>query len=403
MTNSVFGGFHSKKTDVVAYKNIRFKKNIIKLIDKKGPLTLNCISAGIKCSIPKSGAIVQELIEEELIEDLGKMETEAGRKPQLYGLISHSILFVGVHVRNDSLDFGIVDLNENVVLLKQRIPFELENTQESLDNLCHIIGKMLDENKERKERVATISINLPGRVNRQKGVSNNYFNFTSTPLTLYFKAFFGVEVLIDNDTRAKAYCEFHARMSKKRRNILYINADYGLGLGALVEGRLQYGKSGYSGEFGHIPFFKNNKLCRCGRVGCLETEVSGIALIEQFKAMMAEGHTSPLQKQEGISLKDIVMSATENEDLLAIELIGEMARKLGVAITTLIHIYNPDTIVLGGTFSLAGDFFMLPVKLSIFKHALSRMRSDIKIELPSRFEGAGVVGACSLSKRNLLR
>ncbi|MFV0520888.1 MAG: ROK family protein [Mangrovibacterium sp.] len=407
MINNVFSKSNTSKIDVITYKNILLKKNIIKLIDKKGPLTLNAISLGIKCSIPKSATIVQELIDGGLIEDLGKMETGAGRKPSLYGLINDSVLFVGIHVRNDSVDFGIVDLNENVICLNQHIPFKLDNSKESLDKLCNIVENGIQENEQHRDCIATICINLPGRVNSKKGISNNFYNFTNKSLATYLTEIFNIDVSIENDTRAKAYCEFHARMNKKQCNILYINADYGLGLGALVEGRLQYGKSGYSGEFGHTPFFQNDTACRCGKTGCLETEVSGIAIIEQFKAMIKEGHSSPLQTKykniNDVVLIDIVRSAVDNEDLLAIEIIRKTAHKLGLAVTTLIHLYNPDTIVFGGTLSLAGEYFVLPIKLAIFKRSFELMRSDMKIELPVRLEGAGVVGACYLSKHNFLK
>lgn len=406
MINNIFSKLNTTETDVIAYKNALLKKDIIKLIDQNGPSTLNVISTSIKCSIPKSAAIIQELIDENLMEDLGKMETESGRKPQLYGLINNSVLFAGIHVRNDSMDFGLVDLNEHVILLKQHIPFKLENTEESLENMCSIIESEIQENESYRENIVSLCINLPGRVNRNKGISNNYFNFTEAPLAEHLSERFGIEVSIENDTQAKAYCEFHARMNNERRNIIYINADYGLGLGALVEGRLQYGKSGYSGEFGHIPFFQNNTACRCGKVGCLETEVSGIAIIEQYKTKIKQGNYSPLKENfddiEEIGLRDIVKSAVEKEDLLAIEIIGETARKLGLAVTMLIHLYNPDTIVFGGTLSLAGEYLTLPIKLAIFKRALDPIRSDVEIELPSRLEGAGVVGACYLSKYNLL-
>ena len=129
-----------------------------------------------------------------------------------------------------------------------------------------------------------------------------------------------------------AYGEFHLGEVNHEKNVLFVNMDYGIGLGILVDGKVYYGKSGFSGEFGHIPFFTNEIICHCGKKGCLETEASGSALVRVFKEKIREGSSTQLSDKyddiENIMLQDIV-DAAQADDVLAIELIAQIGEKIG--------------------------------------------------------------------------
>lgn len=388
----------------VPFKNHLLKKRIILFLDQNGTGTIADISKKLRVSVPKMNNLIQELSEEGLIRDLGKVETEVGRRPQLFGLTSDSTFFLGVDVKNNSLDIGLMNFQEELIEFKKDLPFELENTEKSLDSLCKIINDFL-ENSDYKGKVVRIGLNLSGRVNRLTGFSHNFFNFHKEPLSKILKDKFGILTYIENDTRAQAFAEFRRLNSEGRKNILYINADYGLGMGALINGQLQYGKSGYSGEFGHIPFFENEIICRCGKKGCLETEASGRALVKIFRDKLNQGSTSVLQK----SFKDYskinmshIIKAAKADDMLSIELIGMIGSKLGKGISTLIHLYNPELIIFGGALSTTGDHFFLPLQMAINKFSLNLVKSDTLLEISKFGEGAGVLGACFLAKEKLM-
>jgi len=100
-----------------------------------------------------------------------------------------------------------------------------------------------------------------------------------------------VKTYLENDTRAMTYGEYNCGIVKNEQEILFINISWGLGMGIICKGNLYYGKSGYSGEFGHAPLFNNDILCQCGKRGCLETEVSGWALERKIKDKLRSGAT----------------------------------------------------------------------------------------------------------------
>jgi len=135
------------------------------------------------------------------------------------------------------------------------------------------------------------------------------------------------------------------------KTMLYVNASWGLGLGMVIDGKLFYGKSGFSGEYGHFPMFDNEVICRCGKRGCLETGASGSAVHRIFLERLGEGRISMLSDRfkngEEITLEDI-LAAVLKEDVLAIEIMESVGHTLGKALAGLIRqerdqqIFAPD-------------------------------------------------------------
>ena len=185
----------------------------------------------------------------------------------------------------------------------------------------------------------------------------------------------------------------------------YITACWGLGLGRIIDGMIFYGKSGFSGEFGHFPLLDNEIICRCGKRGCLETGASGSALHRIFLEKLRQGRVSMLsekfKKGVEITLNDI-LDALLKEDVLAIEVLDSVGHTLGKAIAGLINMFNPEMIVIGGTLSVAKEYLMLPVRNAVNKYSLMLVNKDTQIKLSALGERAGVMGACLLARSKSL-
>jgi predicted NBD/HSP70 family sugar kinase len=202
-----------------------------------------------------------------------------------------------------------------------------------------------------------------------------------------------------------AYGEFHKGIVKNEKDVLFLNLDYGIGLGILIDGKVYYGKSGFSGEMGHIPFFDNEIICHCGKKGCLETEASGQALLRLFKEKIEQGLTSSIidspAKINKIRLADIIEGA-QNEDMLSIDLLAEIGEKIGRGIALLINIFNAEMVILGGTLVSSGDYIYLPIKSSINKYSLNLANNDTKLYISQLGEKAGIIGGCLIARSKLL-
>lgn len=389
----------------VAFKNKSVKKLIINILDSKGNLTIPELSKGLNMSVPKITSLINELIKEGVISDLGKIESTGGRRANTYGLAGNACYFIGVDVKRFYSNIGLLDFNKNIVKLEEKIPFQLENTQQSLTDLILIIKKFIKDRSINKAKVLGMGINLSGRVNNNTGYSYSYFHFQEEPLTVIIEKELGIKTFLENDANAMAWGEYEEGVVADEKNVIFINLDYGTGSGIIIDGKVYYGKSGFSGEFGHIPFFDNNIICGCGKKGCLETEISGQALVRKVKERLASGGTSILSKKtkniDTLKLEDMI-EAAKQEDVLMIELLSEMGEMLGRALSVLINIFNPELVILGGTLSETGEYLRLPTKSAINKFSLSLVNNDTQLKVSTLGEKAGVVGACLIARRKVI-
>lgn len=397
LNNETLGG--------VAYKNLSLKKKIIAYFTNINNATIADLAKELNASTPKVTHLLNELLQEGLVNDYGKVDSTGGRKPNLYGMAPDAGFFIGVEVKKYHINIGLLDFKRNLVKFSEKIPYDLQNTAASLNELCKIILRFMDELPVGREKILGAGVNLSGRINYATGYSYSFFHFDEEPLSRVIEARIGIRTFLENDSRAMAYGEFSSGTVNNEKNVLFVNLDHGIGLGILINGQLYYGKSGFAGEFGHIPFFNNEVICHCGKKGCLETEASGQALVRKFQEKIRAGSSSSvmrkLKQPEQITLADIIHAAN-NDDMLAIELVAEIGEKLGKGIAMLINLFNPELVILGGSIATTGDYIRLPIKSAINKYSLSLVNNDTQLVLSRLGEKAGIIGACLLVRNKLL-
>lgn len=391
--------------DRIDGKNSVLKKQILKLCINEGDYSLADLSKELNTSIPTITKLVGELIEDGFLREVGKIDTNGGRRPSVYGLDPSAGYFVGIDVRRKYLNYAVTDFKGAVIEFHERIDFAVQNTEESFRELCRSLKSMLKEGGIDPDKVLAYGFNLTGRVNKETGYCFTYFLGEDKPITSVLEDEMGKPVFVDNDSRAMTYGEYICGVANDEKNMLFINISWGLGMGMILDGKLSYGKSGYSGEIGHFPFMDNNQICHCGKTGCLETGASGSAIHRMFIEKLEEGRASVLAEAyrngEKISLQDI-LNAVAEEDVLAIEIVEKTGATLGRAIAGLINIFNPELVVIGGIVSKAKDYLLLPVKSTIQKHSLNLVSKDTVIKFSKLGEKAGPIGACMLSRSRLL-
>jgi predicted NBD/HSP70 family sugar kinase len=389
----------------VAVKNKYLKKSIINQLDRSGDLTIAELARELNISTPKVTSLVNELIQDGLLRDYGKIDSTGGRRANIYGLMNNACYFIGVDVRRYYVNIGLLDFKKHLVALREKLPFQLENTAQSLSALITCIKEFIREQKIAKDKILGMGISLSGRVNHNTGYSYSFFHFQEAPLTDIIQQETGIRTFLENDSNAMAYGEFCNGVVTNEKSIVFINLDYGTGAGLLIDGEIYYGKSGFSGEFGHIPFYNNDIMCNCGKKGCLETEVSGQALLRLAREKLAAGTSSLLLKKvkrpDDLKLEDLVAAAQE-EDMLLIELLADMGEKLGKSLAVLINLFNPELLVLGGTLAETGDFLRLPARSALNKYALSLVNNDTQLKLSKLGERAGVVGVSLIARNKVL-
>ena len=386
-------------------KNALIKKRIITHYIYNGSSTITDLSKELDLSVPTITKFIYEMCEDGYINDYGKLETTGGRHPSLYGLNPESGYFIGVDIKKFSINIGLINFKGDMIELKMNIPYKFENTSEALEELCKLISNFIKKTGINTEKIMNICINISGRVNPDSGYSFSMFNFSERPLAEILTEKIGHPVCIDNDTRAMTYGEYMQGCVTGEKNIIFVNISWGLGIGIIIDGKIYTGKSGFSGEFGHINVFENKILCHCGKKGCLETEAYGSALHRILLERINSGENSILSnriniKGDALTLDEII-GAVNKEDLLCIEIVEEIGQKLGKQIAGLINIFNPELVIIGGTLSLTDDYIAQPIKTAIRKYSLNLVNQDSAIMLSKLRDKAGIIGTCMLARSRM--
>ena len=386
-------------------KNAILKKHIIALCINEGDYSIADLSKELNTSIPTITKLVGELIEEGFLVDMGKQGTNGGRRPSIYGLNPSAGYLVGTEVRRRSISVAVTNFKGQIIDHQEEVPFCLGNSEESFREMCGHITGILERLEINPENVLSYGFNLSGRVNNKTGYCFTYFIGEDRPIATFLQNELKRPVFVENDSRAMTYGEYICGAANDEENMLFINVSWGLGMGMISDGKLSYGKSGFSGEIGHFPFLDNDQICHCGKTGCLETGASGSAIHRIFMEKLNDGRASLLSDKyaEGkeITLDDI-LNAVNEEDMLAIEVVEEIGTTLGKAIAGLINIFNPELVVIGGPVAKVKEYLLLPIKSAIQKHSLNMVNKDTTIKFSKLGEKAGPIGACMLSRSKLL-
>ena len=386
-------------------RNSFLKKKIIALCINDGDYSLADLSKELNTSIPTITKLVGELIDEGFLVDMGKQGTTGGRRPSIYGLNPSAGYLVGTEVRRKSISVAVTNFKGQLIDYYKEVPFVLKNSEESFRELCKLVTDLIEKIGVSHDHVLAYGFNLSGRVNNETGYCFTYFIGEDRPIAAFLEDELECPVYVENDSRAMTYGEYICGVANNEEDMLFINVAWGLGMGMITDGKLSYGKSGFSGEIGHFPLLDNDQMCHCGKIGCLETGASGSAIYRIFTEKLSEGRASTLaerfNKGEEITLDDILNAANE-EDVLAIEVVEEIGTVLGRAIAGLINIFNPELVVIGGTVSNVKEYLLLPIRSAIQKHSLNMVNKDTTIKLSKLGEKAGPVGACMLSRSKLL-
>ena len=356
---------------------------ILEQFVSQGSFTIPEMSKAVGVSLPTATSAINELIKAGLVREVGKKDISSGRIPMAYDLVPNAGYFVGVNPEMDCLALAASDFCGNLITEKIRVPYTYENTPENLEQMAKIINDFIATLPYAKEEILQVCVNIAERVNPFEGNAYNMFTFLEESLTSKLTKLIQIPVCIENDTRSMTFAEFIKGRSKGLKNVIFANVCWGLAIGIIIDGKLYYGKSGYSGEFGHMTAYNNNIICHCGKIGCIETEVSGRALKRKLTEKILNGKTSilsdkVLNKKEELTLQDL-LDAIAKEDVLSLATLQTIADELGKQLAGVINIFNPEMLVIGGEMSVTGDYLTLPVRMGIKKFSLNIMNEDSQI------------------------
>ena len=329
------------------------------------PISRAGIKKLTKLSATTVSSLVEELINEGLVEEIGLNDTSmVGRKAVLLRLNPTGAYFLGVEITNTRLKSDLYDLSFNIIKSRER---EFSGSTDLTLKLMDIIEKTKSITQN---RLFGVTMGVPALVD---GEAQRVVSSTVMDTLPDSKIFSIVSDLVPNAcVSLKNNSSFVVYAEKERhknvKNLLSVDINDGIGAGLVIDGELLQGQHGLAGEFGHLSVDYNGEKCPCGNRGCIE----GLASVKAILKKMNCAYDKKLTLLDAVAL-------VEKSDKKAVEIIDETARILAIGINSVLNLVDPDLVVINGEIKAFGEHLLVPLKGYIEKTCFRKRHVQIEM------------------------
>lgn len=296
-----------------------------------------------------------------------------------------------------SVDLGGTNLKVGLfnqkIKLKDRLSLSTKSfarRQDLIRSISDSIGSVTRRNRLSNNNILGIGLGLPGPTDYQKGVVHFFPNipgWKNVNLKKILARRLKKKLYFENDANLMALAEFKMGAAKGEKNVVALTLGTGVGAGIIIGGRLYRGESFAAGEIGHIPLNEKGPLCTCGGQACIERYIGNQEIINQAKQVF----------KRKLGLEELSQLARQGNPK-AIKIWQRTGQRLGVTLSGVVNLLNPDCIVIGGGVSKAGKVLYDSVKQTIRKRAMPIQSKHVKILRSKLGTDAGIIGAAIVVK-----
>jgi len=327
-------------------------------------------------------SIVKDLKDADLLREVGAQNS--GRKPVVLEINPSRGWVIGVDLGATHMTLILADFAGQVIR-EVETPLDIDDGP----NIClpHVINQIkqvLNTTGLELSQISAIGLGVPGPVVADLGLVSfppimpTWDNF---PIRDYLMEQLGIPIVLGNDAELGALGEWAYGAGRGEKVLAYIKIGTGIGAGLLIEGKIFRGVTGTAGEIGHIVIDKDGPICTCGNHGCLESIAGGRAI-----ARHAQDYVRKFQRSRLAEIKPIdrikagdVIAAARRGDLVAQMIIKEVGESVGTALSSVVNLFNPSMIVIGGQVSQCGDLLLEPIRQSVREKSLKVASRNVRI------------------------
>lgn len=309
---------------------------------------------------------------------------------------------IGIDVGGTNVKIALVD-SDGKIGYSNTIPTRAEMGYEyTINNMKQAIRDLMTETKLSAKDIEGIGFGLPGQVDFKSGIVRlitNIPGWVEIPLAKMIEDEFHIPTRIDNDVRCAALGELNFGAGKGCENLICITVGTGIGSGLIINGRLVRGASNAAGEIGHIKLqMHDGPICGCGDTGCLEAFASGPSIVAMAEEYIMGGKSTKYREMAngGAITPFIVAEAAKAGDPVARRIFTRMGEYIGIGMTSVVNLLNPERIIVGGGVADAGDILLTPLKETIKKRAMKIAGETVQVVPAQLGNTAGVIGASLL-------
>ena len=364
------------------------KSIVLNKIRTSEPISRAQIAKETKLTPPTVSSIVRELIEQELVVESELGKSQGGRKPTMLLINKNGYYVIGVDAGPRTIKCVLSNLSGQI---KERAVVSIEPrlTNETFLTLLKDSVKKILQKVRNPEKVIGIGVAMHGVVDFETGTSlvAPILQLKNIPIKEELERALNFEVKVENDARAMALGESWFGQHGQISSMVAVNIGSGVGAGVVVDGKLYHGATDLAGEVGHMTIDMNGEVCECGNRGCLEAYASAPSIVKRANRKMPN--------KEIMSSEEIYQLAV-NGDQDCIDILEETGKILGIGLTNLIHIINPELIILGGGVSNAEKFILPAIQKTIEEKGLTPRAKDTEVLISKLGDDATALGAVAL-------
>lgn len=373
--------------------------SILECIRQFGPITKREIQVRTGLSWGAISNIITDLFNKRVISETKSAESLIGRIPCKFDISNNDNLIIGVDINIEGLTAVLIDL-KNRMIKSAKINIIKNDRDGILEQTKQIIHNLIKDSNVNKKKIIGIGVAMQGAVDAEKGISifsPHFRGWQDVPVKDMLEKEFNIPVLVEHDPNCMALSERWMGAANGVNNLLFIRLSMAIGMSIIINGVLYKGLDGSAGEFGHVTMNPSGPKCSCGNYGCLETYVSGNNILQKAIEGIKIGRNTVLsgflEHMQDLELVNVIEAARQGDDF-ACGLFDEAGIYLGIGISNLISILNPDLIIIGGEMIKCEDLFLKRTREVISQKAWKNSRVNL---VTSRLENnSAAIGAATI-------
>ena len=308
---------------------------------------------------------------------------------------------IGIDVGGTNVKIALVE--DGKIIYSNSVPTYAKMGYEyTVNNIKQAIGDLMRETETDEHSIEGIGFDFPGQVDYKTGVvklAPNIPGWVNIPIANMIEDEFHIPTKIDNDVRCAALGEMKFGAGKGCENFICITVGTGIGSGIVINGQIVRGASNAAGELGHIKLqMEDGPLCGCGDSGCLEAFASGPAIVAMAYEYLKGGKSAKFAEMagDGDITPYIVAKAAEAGDPVAKRIFEIIGYRIGMGLTSVINLLNPERVIIGGGVAECGDLLLEPIRRTVKARAMKVAGETVEIVPAQLGNSAGVIGASML-------
>lgn len=383
---------------------------VLNMIKDREPVSRRQLATSTGLTPPAITGIVRELMELGIVSEEGLGLSEGGRKPVKLRFNPDAGYVIGVEVMRFESCIGLADLKNHPKDLRW-VSIDMTEPHSGVPLLIKALQEMMTRPEFKGKRFLGLGIAFPGLVNAREGTVKRSVNlgtdWTRYPLRQMMEESLGLTTVIENNSNASALAERWFGGGTDSSDLVYINWGEGISAGVILEDRIIQGFQGHAGEVGHIVMNELGPVCNCGNRGCLEAYCGSPALVREVARLAAESSPGDclrdvLEQKRNIDIDDVLAAASDPKSV-AHDFIRNVGRLVGRAVADVINLYNPESVFIGGKMVAALPMYRDILEETVRTHAFPEIARAARIRASVLGVEAGVIGACALALRNVLK